>query len=225
MEELELKEFELNFLQLMGINYVDGKFVDVKDNSEFTFDATGTQDLEDGESMTTYTFNNSATTIRLHRWNYLNGKANNTNIIRNGYNYGVENSAFANAIYAYIEYLGKDRLASSGIYMEQTNDKPLISTAIDEAISGVVKEKLKMLCSKDKIYIGASFRGNSVINRGYGVDYTEDNYTTLLKAEIIKLKDAEHRNFFMKILPMLVKTHESMQIDLEKDNSKRKALK
>ena len=207
MEELDLKDFEFNFLQLMGVSYIDGKFVNTSDNSEFTFISSEPKKFDSEESMMTYTFiNNSNNTIELRRWNLRRGKENEICIDMNGYVYGVNCANGMNDIFVSVGSKRCDMSSLSYIGISEEKNNPLF---IKTDIGSKREHKLQMVSSKDTMYTCAFVRGDRVVNYGKELDYTKENYAKILKDEIDKLKDEEHKKFFMIMLPTLVEIHES----------------
>ena len=210
MEELELKEFELNFLQLMGINYINGKFVNSEDNSEFTFSHFEPKAFDDEESTEIYKFtDNNNTIIELNRWYLCRGNLNGLNIKRNGFMYSIESEEgfYTNLT---IKDLENEKESYIG-YTINVESEPTNSAYIVTEITDGGLPKIHMLCSFDKIYTCASLIGNSIKNYGDELDYTAKKYEEVLKKEINKIENVDYKYFFMQTLPTLVKTHENMQ--------------
>lgn len=206
--ELGLKGFELNFLQLMGINYINDEFVNVKDNTRFTCVDSESVDYDSGESGINYTFTDEkGTIIILRRDKLLKGNENSVVIQRGGYQYCIEGENDICALFLQIKNLN-DNLpyGFSMSIREENNDPKYVSTiTVNECSFG-----LRMLCSKDKLYPCAILRGDKVEKFGDEYDYSTERYTKILEEEIKELEDSEYQDFFMKMLPTIVETHESV---------------
>ena len=209
MKQLELNNFELNFLQVLGINYINGEFINTNNNSKFSLNSiSGSED--ENETLDIYTLANNNTDIEIRKYSSPDGETSSICIKKNEYKYVIEIGHYIWPIFIAIEDLKNDKKCKFepiySIAISKEKDQPFIKTDIGENFLNISK----IVCSKDKIYTCAAVHGDIIINLGYEYDYSKEIYTKILKEKIDGFKNEEAKHFFNNMLPSITDAYESI---------------
>ena len=211
MKQLELNNSELNFLQVLGINYINGEFINTNNNnSKFSLNSiSGSEDKN--ESLDIYTLANNNTDIEIRKYSSPDGEASSICIKKNQYKYAIIRH-YIWPIFIAIEDLKCKFEPICYIAISKEKDQPFIKTDIEENFLNISK----IMCSKDKIYTCATVHGDIIINLGYEYDYSKENYTKILKEKIDDFKNEEAKHFFNNMLPSITDAYESISKSIAK---------
>lgn len=208
MKQLELNNFELNFLQVLGINYINGEFINTNNNSKFSLNSiSGSEDKN--ESLDIYTLANNNTDIEIRKYSSPDGEASSICIKKNEYKYAIIRH-YIWPIFIAIEDLKCKFEPICYIAISKEKDQSFIKTDIGENYIS------KIVCSKDKIYTNAAVYGDIIIYLGYEYDYSKENYTKILKEKIDDFKNEEAKHFFNNMLPSITDAYESTSKSIAK---------
>ena len=210
MEKLVVKDYEREFLQLMGIECVDGNFVRTLDNSQFEYGTSELKNLGSGESSMNYTFTNNDVTINFFRNNLIRGLEDIVSVERNGYNYYAAGKCNMYDVCMGIRKLDGTSLSNRAQIAVKVEDS--INAVVDTTVIAIIDRKnegFNILCTPSDIYTDAYISGDEIVYFGDVKKYSKDGYTDIVGNRISGLSEEEFRRFFLAVLPVIIRTHHS----------------
>ena len=201
MEKVEVKDYEKEFLQLMGIECVNDSFIRTVDGSKFKFVNSEVIDCGSGEKNIRYKYEDNDVTIEFVRTNY-NILLSSVCVTRGGYNYYASEYSRMKLCIGISENK-KDaefRDAADVVIRVENPEHALVITELRTLINRECGG-ISLLCSPYNVHTYAYYAGCEGIQYlGEENDYSKEVYTDILGNAISKIPNEEFRKFFLTFL-------------------------